>query len=43
MYCDHTVGVVVPAYNEENLTGRVIETMPAAMGRRRQYAVTYLR
>jgi glycosyltransferase involved in cell wall biosynthesis len=28
MYKDHTVAVVVPAYNEELLIGRVIETMP---------------
>ncbi len=28
MYRDHTVAVVVPAYNEEKLIGRVIETMP---------------
>jgi glycosyltransferase involved in cell wall biosynthesis len=28
MYKDQTVGVVVPAYNEEHLVGRVIETMP---------------
>ncbi len=28
MYKEHTVCVVVPAYNEENLIGRVIETMP---------------
>jgi len=29
MYRDHTVGVVVPAYNEEGLIGDVIEDMPA--------------
>jgi glycosyltransferase involved in cell wall biosynthesis len=29
MYKEHTVCVVVPAYNEEKLIGRVIETMPA--------------
>jgi glycosyltransferase involved in cell wall biosynthesis len=29
MYKEHTVCVVVPAYNEEELIGRVIETMPA--------------
>lgn len=29
MYRDHTVGVVVPAYNEEGLVGGVIEDMPA--------------
>jgi glycosyltransferase involved in cell wall biosynthesis len=28
MYRDHTVAVVVPAYNEETLIVRVIETMP---------------
>jgi glycosyltransferase involved in cell wall biosynthesis len=28
MYRDHTVAVVVPAYNEEKLIRRVIETMP---------------
>ena len=28
MYKEHTVCVVVPAYNEENLIGRVLETMP---------------
>jgi glycosyltransferase involved in cell wall biosynthesis len=28
MYRDKTVGVVVPAYNEESLIGRVIQTMP---------------
>ena len=28
MYRDHTIAVVVPAYNEEMLLGRVIETMP---------------
>lgn len=28
MYRDHTVAVVVPAYNEAKLVGRVIETMP---------------
>ncbi len=28
MYQDHTIAVVVPAYNEERLIGRVIETMP---------------
>jgi glycosyltransferase involved in cell wall biosynthesis len=28
MYRDKTVGVVVPAYNEETLIGRVIQTMP---------------
>ncbi len=29
MYKDKTVGVVVPAYNEELLIGRVIDTMPS--------------
>lgn len=28
MYKEKTIGVVVPAYNEEKLIGRVIETMP---------------
>jgi glycosyltransferase involved in cell wall biosynthesis len=28
MYKEHTVCVVVPAYNEERLIGRVLETMP---------------
>ena len=28
MYRNHTVAVVVPAYNEETLLGRVIKTMP---------------
>jgi len=28
MYRDHTIAVVVPAYNEEALIGRVIESMP---------------
>jgi glycosyltransferase involved in cell wall biosynthesis len=28
MYNEKTVGVVVPAYNEELLIGRVIDTMP---------------
>jgi len=28
VYRDHTIAVVVPAYNEEALIGRVIETMP---------------
>ena len=29
MYRDHTIGVVVPAYNEQGLIGDVIESMPA--------------
>ncbi|OYT54781.1 MAG: ribonuclease BN [Candidatus Altiarchaeales archaeon ex4484_2] len=29
MYRDNKVGVVVPAYNEEKLVGRVIKTMPS--------------
>ncbi len=33
MYKDHTVGVVIPAYNEEKLIGQVIETMPALVDR----------
>jgi len=28
MYSEKTIGVVVPAYNEEKLIGRVIDTMP---------------
>jgi len=28
MYKDKTIGVVIPAYNEEKLIGQVIETMP---------------
>jgi len=28
MYHDYTIAVVVPAYNEESLIGRVIETLP---------------
>jgi len=28
MYQSHTIAVVIPAYNEEMLVGRVIETMP---------------
>ena len=28
MYANHTIAVVVPAFNEEKLIGRVIETMP---------------
>lgn len=31
MYREHTIAVVVPAYNEEVLIGRVIETMPDYM------------
>jgi len=33
MYRDHTIAVVVPAYNEEPLIGRVIETMPECVDR----------
>jgi glycosyltransferase involved in cell wall biosynthesis len=33
MYKEHTVCVVVPAYNEEKLIGRVLETMPAYVDR----------
>lgn len=33
MFKDKTVGVVVPAYNEEKLIGRVVETMPAVVDR----------
>lgn len=28
MYREHTIGVVVPAYNEEGFVGKVIDTMP---------------
>ena len=33
MYRDHTVGVVVPAYNEEGFVGDVIDTMPKYVDR----------
>ncbi|MDR5674633.1 glycosyltransferase family 2 protein [Halalkaliarchaeum sp. AArc-GB] len=33
MYEGHSVGVVVPAYNEEGLVGSVIETMPSFVDR----------
>ncbi|WP_252698513.1 glycosyltransferase family 2 protein [Natronosalvus vescus] len=33
MYRDHTVGVVVPAYNEEGLVSTVIDTMPEFVDR----------
>lgn len=33
MYEDKTVAVVVPCHNEENLIGRVIETMPGCVDR----------
>ncbi|WP_336023513.1 glycosyltransferase family 2 protein [Halobellus salinisoli] len=33
MYKDNVVGVVVPAYNEEGLVGRVIETLPPFVDR----------
>lgn len=33
MYQDKTIAVVVPAYNEENLIGRVIQTMPEFVDR----------
>ena len=33
MYLNKTIAVVVPAYNEEKLIGRVIETMPALVDR----------
>jgi hypothetical protein len=33
MYRNHTIAAVVPAYNEEALIGRVIETMPAWVDR----------
>ncbi|WP_259535330.1 glycosyltransferase family 2 protein [Halalkaliarchaeum sp. AArc-CO] len=33
MYAGHSIGVVVPAYNEEGLVGSVIETMPSFVDR----------
>jgi glycosyltransferase involved in cell wall biosynthesis len=33
MYRDHTIGVVVPAYNEEGFVGDVIDTMPEYVDR----------
>jgi glycosyltransferase involved in cell wall biosynthesis len=33
MYRNHSVGVVVPAYNEEGFVGRVIDTLPAFVDR----------
>lgn len=33
MYRDHTVGVVIPAYNEERLIGTVLETVPPFVDR----------
>lgn len=33
MYREHTVGVVVPAYNEEGFVGGVIDTVPAYVDR----------
>ena len=33
MYRDHTVGVVVPAYNEEGFVGEVIDTLPRYVDR----------
>lgn len=33
MYRDRTIAVVVPAYNEDKLVGRVIETMPSFVDR----------
>ncbi|WP_049893082.1 glycosyltransferase family 2 protein [Natronococcus jeotgali] len=33
MYREHTIGVVVPAYNEEGFVGNVIETMPEYVDR----------
>jgi glycosyltransferase involved in cell wall biosynthesis len=33
MYRDHTIGVVVPAYNEEGFVGEVIDTMPEYVDR----------
>ena len=33
MYREHTIGVVVPAYNEEGFVGEVIDTMPTYVDR----------
>jgi len=33
MYRDHTVGVVIPAYNEEGFVGDVIKEMPEYVDR----------
>ena len=33
MYHDHTIGVVIPAYNEEGFIGDVIRDMPAYVDR----------
>lgn len=33
MYREHTIGVVVPAYNEEGFVGEVIDTMPSYVDR----------
>jgi len=33
VYRDHTIGVVVPAYNEEGFVGEVIDTMPEYVDR----------
>ncbi|MDS0475701.1 glycosyltransferase family 2 protein [Natrinema sp. 1APR25-10V2] len=33
MYREHTIGVVVPAYNEEGFVGEVIDTMPEYVDR----------
>lgn len=33
MYRDHSIGVVVPAYNEEGFVGEVIDTMPEYVDR----------
>jgi glycosyltransferase involved in cell wall biosynthesis len=33
MYRNHTVGVIVPAYNEEAFVGDVIQEMPAFVDR----------
>ncbi len=29
MYRDHKIAVIVPAYNEEDLIGKTLSTMPA--------------
>lgn len=33
MYHEHTIGVVIPAYNEEGYVGEVIETLPSFVDR----------
>jgi glycosyltransferase involved in cell wall biosynthesis len=33
MYHENTIGVVIPAYNEEGYVGEVIETLPSFVDR----------